>query len=398
MNKSLLFISIEYPPKAGPGACRNFFFCKDLADIGWKIDVLTIKEDSISSADNSFNNFETKAHIHRSTARDSTKTFSFFGKYPKFIEIPDRWFLWLFSAIPKGLSIIKKNSPDLIYVSYPSYTNLLVAVCLHKLTNKKLILELRDPFRYRYDGKNMPCHWLYRWIERASINSAHKVITTTTECANLYSKDYKHKEPIACFKNGFVPEIHSHARVNVEPTNNPKFTLLHSGSLYHIGRNPLPILKAINILKKGKQITKDNFELVFRGSDSWPELTSIIGELNISELISFKPNIPYIDSITEMYQSSAIIIIQECIFNAQIPSKAYDSLATGKPIIAITPKKSSLCNELEKNGHYFNSENEVELANYIRTQIQCSSNIVSRDYKQLTRHYINRDIAKFLNE
>lgn len=401
MKKSLLFISIEYPKKPGPGACRNFFFCRDIADNGWDVNVLTVKENALQGLDDSFNSFNSKAKVHRTATRDSTKIFSIFGKYPKFIEIPDRWLLWLFTAIPKGLRLIRKYQPDIIYVSYPSYANLLVAVCLHKLTKKKLIVELRDPFRYRYDGKNVPSHWLYRWIEKISINNAHAVITTTKECLTLYKQWFPslNEKPTACFKNGFIPIIHTQIKVDIIPSKNQKFTLLHSGSLYQIGRNPFPLLKAVQQLKNQGIINNNGFELVFRGCEPWHDLVESIKQMDISDLITFKSTINYFDSIKEMYLCDSIIIIQEEIFNSQIPSKLYDSIACQKPIIALTPANSALSNELQTHNQVPGIQSPELIANRIKEIISSKYTVNNKhDTKQIQRSVINNNLTDFLTK
>ncbi|ALO36441.1 hypothetical protein CMT41_18095 [Colwellia sp. MT41] len=400
MFKNLLVISTEYPPKLGPGACRNFFLCKDFTDNGWNVDVLTVKENSLSSVDYSFNYFNSNAKVHRTAARDSTKIFSILGKYPKFVEIPDRWLSWLFTAIPKGLRLIKKSRPDIIYVSYPNYTSLLVAICLHKLTKIKLVLELRDPFRYRYDGQNVPYHYLYRWIEKKAIQSASYVITTTEECLMLYKQCFPelHNKKTACFKNGFIIDAHTLARSQLPKTRNKKFTLLHSGSLYVIGRNPLPLLEAIQLLKSDGTITNQSFELIFRGCSPWSTLTQTINQMGLESLITFKESIDYIESIGEIYQCDLAIIIQEEIFNNQIPSKLYDIIKTKKPILALSPSSSALSKELIKFDRQEGVQSPQEIALLITTQMLNEPKMKDQNLTHSDRSIINMNLANFLRD
>ena len=79
-----------------------------------------------------------------------------------------------------------------------------------KLNYNYLVTDMRDPFRFRYDSKNMPAHWLYKLIEKPMVNQSYKILTTSPECATYYKNLYLNfpKQNIHVIYNGFSEKFH----------------------------------------------------------------------------------------------------------------------------------------------------------------------------------------------
>ncbi len=394
MTKSILFVAIDFPPKPGPGANRNYYLHKHFNQSGWKSHVLTAKQSNYDKVDDSLNELE---GVIEAAGRDSTKVLSLFGKYPKFIAIPDRWYLWVLPAFLKGKKQLKECAAHYIYTSYPNYSSAIVGALLSKVTKTPLILDLRDPFRFRYDPKNVPVHWLYKKIEKFVVKQANTLITTTPECATLYKKLYPELSKIKTLTipNGFSKEFHQ--SLQIQKKDNKKFTLLHSGNLYQIGRDPTALLQAISQLVKTKVITKENFTLIFRGASPWKALQNQINELQLNQFVEFKPSISYKASIQEMYSADVNLLIQNEIFNLQIPSKLYDLIAIKKPLIAITNKNGALSKEMTRLKSGFFSSNADTLSEHIKALLeQGRSDNTHPCCLELSREKINANLANTL--
>src|ERR1041384_1514447 len=44
------------------------------------------------------------------------------GRYPALLARPDRWISWWFGAVPKGLAMIRKYRPHVLWSTYPIAT------------------------------------------------------------------------------------------------------------------------------------------------------------------------------------------------------------------------------------------------------------------------------------
>ncbi len=396
MTKSILFIFLDYPPKSGPGAQRNFYLNKHFSQLGWQTKVLTITIKNKEVNDNSCDDKE----VIRAYGKDATQVFSIKGKYPKFIEIPDRWYLWILPAIIKGYKAGKNNNFNYIYASFPSYSSTIVGTFLSKILNKPLIVDLRDPFRFRYDPENMPVHWLYRWLEKKTITQASLLITTTPECSEFYSKLYPEfpSNNIHVIHNGFAKEFHDEFEVPQKLKSSQPFTLLHSGILYQIGRNPDVLLKAIHFLVSQGEIKKGQFILRFRGANIWPALSLQIDELGLTDFVEFKERISYTQAIEEMSVVSANVLIQNSLFNLQVPSKLYDILALKKSLLAITDKQGALAKEMTHlDLPYFSSTVEETVILLRKLMNVTPVPLTNNSLNCRNRYNMNQKLSKTLN-
>lgn len=344
MSKSILFVFSDYPPKSGPGSNRNFYLKQHFNLLGWQSKVLTM---SINDA-KSDSSLQDDQDVLRAFSRDVTDVLSIAGKYPRIIETPDRWYLWVLPALKKALKQAKKTPFDYIYAGFPSYSGTIVSILLSKILKKPLIFDLRDPFRFRYDPHNMPVHWLYRYIEKKAIAQTSVLVTTTQACAQYYQELYPdfNKDNIHVIRNGFAQEFHRTLPSQAKRNLKQPFIMLHSGILYEIGRNPSTLLNAIKQLVDKKLINAASFKLRFRGANVWPSLVQQIKDLELTDYIEFKSRVSYIEAIKEMQQVDVNVLIQNSLFNLQIPSKLYDILALKSPVIAVTDKSGALAKEM----------------------------------------------------
>lgn len=82
-------------------------------------------------------------------------------------------------------------------------------------------------------------------------------------------------------------------------------------------------------------------------------------ELNISELVDVLPVISYRDSLSEMLNANALLLLQGELFNNQVPSKLYDYIRARKPVVANTPSNSATADIISTLDNAF-SGNDIE--------------------------------------
>jgi glycosyltransferase involved in cell wall biosynthesis len=397
MIHSILFVFLDYPPKSGPGSNRNFYLKQHFSTLGWKTKVLTMEQ----LEDESDDSFVDDQDVIRAFGKDATQVFSIKGKYPKIVETPDRWYLWILPALIKGLRQNRKTPFDFIYAGFPAYSSVIVGLLLSKILRKPLALDLRDPFRFRYDPKNMPVHWLYRWLEKKAIKQSYKLITTTQACATYYQKLYPNfpKKDIIVIQNGFAKEFHQQLPINILKKKAIPFVLLHSGVLYEIGRNPEVLLLAIQRLRQKGVILRGQFTLRFRGANVWPALAQRIQDLALTDYIEFSDRISYREAIQEMRTVNANVLIQNSLFNLQIPSKLYDILALKKPILAITDEHGALAKEMTYlNVPYF-SDSVEKTAIMLRSLISDIQRPLTEDALECRNRFsMNQKLSQALKD
>lgn len=342
MNKTILLVTLEFPPCRSAGLQRPFRFAQYLQEMGWNPIILTATENVYEFYDHELEVPQSlQKNVFRAKAWNTTTLFSIKGKFPSIVTVPDRYWPWYFSAVSLGRQLIKQFQPSCIWSTYPVLTSHLVARTLHKGSQLPWVADFRDPLQCHYNQSYQEYNWAMRFMEKRIVKSATKVCTVTQEAASLYQQIYP-LEPANKFtviENGFVP-----FEQQTDKTADPRFVLLYSGALYGAVRDIKGIFRAISHLKAKGIINNQNFVLRFRGSGSAEPHLETIQELGIFDLVDFCPAVPFEQSIIEMQSSGANLLIQDQLFRYQIPSKLYDYIQTERPILAICPDNTATAN------------------------------------------------------
>ncbi|OUR63265.1 hypothetical protein A9Q74_02875 [Colwellia sp. 39_35_sub15_T18] len=389
-------VALDFPPCQSAGVQRTLKFAEYLADLGWEIVVLTVNENVYRNVDKQ--NIPDKINVYRCHSYDSSVDFAYKGKYFGWSKVPDRWWSWALKAIPMGKSLIKKYNPSVIWSTYPVSTAHYIGYKLHKFSRIPWVSDFRDPLQCRYDPTVKRYSSVAKWIEKKAIEHSSKAIFTTEKAVQMYQKLYPDEllSKFNVIENGF-DEANFVGLPVIEKNEKGKFILLHSGSIYSDGRDPYKLFVALSELKKEGVISSKNFSLIFRGGVCTEKHNGNISELNIDELITFAPNIPYKSSLVEMMQADSLLILQGTLFNNQIPSKAYEYIRTGKPIVALTGKNGATESLLKKMSTGFSADNSEDLKKIIMNMVE-SEQSASEDISSFSRYAKTLELDKLLNK
>lgn len=337
--RSILLIAFEMPPARSAGVQRPYRFAQYLLELGWDPYIITASPDVYQRYDYDFDVPEDlKSRIYRAPAIDIHKSLSIRGKTPDFFSLPDRYWPWYFSATRLGAKLIREKGIELLWSTYPILTSHLVGRKLSLKFGLPWFADFRDPLQCHYNVNYDHYNFILRRLEKLVVTQASKVITTCEQATGLYRKIYKELPPgkFTVIQNGFVPTEFQH------PEPQSKFTLLYSGVLYSVGRDTKPLFEALSNLKESNRINSENFILRFRGAPGAKEqLQPLLEKLNIVDIVEFMPAISFFDAQSEMINASANLLIQDEIFNFQVPGKLYDYIQANRPIVAICPPDSA---------------------------------------------------------
>jgi hypothetical protein len=357
-------IALDFPPCQSAGVQRTLKFAEYLAKLGWQPVVLTVKKEVYRSIDTQVS-ISKDIKVYRCQSLDSAEDLSIKGKYFAWSKVPDRWWSWAITAIPLGKKLVDKYQPDVIWSTYPVSTAHFIAYRLEQYSGLPWVADYRDPLQCRYDNNVHQYSFVAKWIEKKTIQHSTKTIFTTKQAAQLYYRLYPDEQlnKFCVIENGF-DESNFDGVIDIDNSVVAKYTLLHSGAVYPNGRDPLLLFKAISELKKQSKVDENNFELIFRGATRDLYLPSLV-KLDILDLVDFRPNVSYKQSISEMLSSSGLLLIQGRLFNKQIPGKAYEYIRCNKAILALTPKTGATAELLLR----LDSTEIVESINQIKKAI-----------------------------
>jgi hypothetical protein len=347
-NKKVLMIAFHFPPNSSIGAQRTFKTAEYLPEFGWEPIVLTAKASAYDAIEQTQQIPQPLLDsTYRTTAFDVHRHLTIMGKHLGWMAMIDRWTTWIPGAVWKGMKIIKQNKPDLIWSTSPIPSAHIIARILSKKYNIPWVADYRDPFHYHHTSTSSMKNRALKAIDKMTIKNASAAVFTTPKTTALY-QDYFNDEPDDKFftvENGYDEQnwgkLVSHTPTSINPMSKTKFSLLYSGVLYQDGRDPTPLFEAIKSLMAAEVINGDNFELIFQGSGDGDNYKDLINTMAISDLITFTPSVPYLDSLVYIGKADALVIIQDEVFNFQIPAKLYEYIRTSRPILVMTPENSS---------------------------------------------------------
>src|SRR5215475_7757419 len=139
-DKKVLLIAFHFPPfGGGSGVHRAAKFAQYLPQFGWTPYVLTANP-------RAYENRSGKAHpdagnnsVIQAFALDAQRHLSFRGRYVRFSALPDRWSSWVLGAVPRGFMALYSQRIDVIVVTFPIATAVLIALILQRITRKPLV-------------------------------------------------------------------------------------------------------------------------------------------------------------------------------------------------------------------------------------------------------------------
>lgn len=371
-QKNVLVIAYYFPPSGGPGVQRVLKHVQYLKQFGWNPIVLTVSNGQFPARDESL-----LEHIPKDVLVVRTKIFEPYDLYrlltgkkkgtsidvnvikkddqkiswkEKLAEwiratffIPDARIGWRFSAISKGLELIKEHNIEAIYSSSPPYTCSIIARSLKKKTGLRWVAGFRDPWTGFISS---PKRWFLpsaidKHMEFSTFNEADAV-----ECAwEGIIKDALEKYPSLDKSKFFhVPNGYDSAdfpkEIDTAPTS--KFTITYTGSLYG-RRNPKSLFEALEIIFNKGIISPIQCTFRFIGRFG-AEVEEMFQSVSFPESLEIHGYMSHEESIRYLFKSDVLLlIVDESKESAEIvPGKVYEYLGVLKPILAIAPHDGAI--------------------------------------------------------
>lgn len=396
-QKTVLLVAFDFPPATSPGVERTLKFAKYIQQCGWQPIVLTVNQETFSHSETELE-LEHRFPVYRTFCLDVSKHLAYKGKYFGWMKKPDRYWGWCFTAIPKGVALVKKFQVSAVFSTYPLLTSHLVAGGIAKLTATPWLADYRDPLQCYYDEEVYDSFSVHRWLDRLVIKHCTKAIFVTKTAMSLYQKLHpsQEKKKFCCIANGFdTSNLLPLEAAEIETEQ--RFVLLHTGSLYARGRDPQVLFLALSQLKKQGDISSANFVLRLRGEHNQGIYQPKAQALDIDDLIEFLPRVSHAQCLLEMQQVSALLLVQGDIFYSQIPGKLYEYLASNKPIMALTKQGTETANLVTKEHGAYQVNSVEDVVAQIKSLVNTPKRI-KRDVDKYERKYRAFELAQLLDD
>jgi len=370
----ILLITYSYPPLWEAQSIRWYYLSKELAKLGFEVDILTIKLpiDRMLDLPKGINfieilpgpvenlllkhkfklNLESehRANLHKSILYSiGKKVYKFFRNlYSKLLlgEVRNEWF-------PFALNLLKKmdlTKYDILITSHEPMVDSLIGLYIKLYLNKNLfwVADIADPLTAPY----YPNIWkhILKKLEKKIIKHANLILVTNENLKHVYLSDYNiEKEKVLTLPQGF--DWKHYVRREKVKKRNEEFTLLYAGSFYSEFRNPENLFKALNMFPyKFKLLLAGRIENFIPKNERLKKRIKYLGILSHLKVLKLE-------------KEADVLIYLSNKISYQIPGKLFEYIGIRKPILCIVYNKNDpaakIVSKYNLGKVVLNDENEI---------------------------------------
>jgi glycosyltransferase involved in cell wall biosynthesis len=416
-------ICYYYPPLLDVGCKRSVAFSKYFKKYGWRPIVLSVKNPDKTYCSVGWDT--PPRGVHTEYSYSIVNIYKFIGKlnglvyrimkifginlkgnrFYDLLCIPDLFWGWIPLTTLKAFNIIRKYHIDCIYVSCPPFSSAIIGILLKKLTERRLIIDFRDPFtveklrfcnlpRFRQKTDRKMAKWF--------VSNADILIVTSEEMRRAYISTYP-----TVRKKLFT--VHNGVDIDLMPNSLPaskftKFTIVYAG-LYFYSPHEWDtefFFEALALLKKRRAINSRNFQFLFYGEGK-EKIDKIVRKYNICSLVVTSSRLPY-NKILSVISRSHLQLLRNR--NLVIPSKLYDGMFLNVPFLATIPEgeAANIIRKYSPSSYVVTKESAHEVAKLIIDAIEkyrrnwISANNLPDFFKHFSRERLTINLMKILDQ
>jgi len=359
---NVLLVTYSFPPVGGVGVLRAASLARYFPAEGIRLDVLTARNASAVGSDPTLlKEIPSEVNIHRSVTLDLpfgikkrikrliTGTKPPAGNAagpavagrPKFLKrvmqdvlLPDPQVTWLPVLIRAARRIVRERSIDLVLITAPPFSNVLLVEKLRKeFPRLAIVVDFRDEWLSTSIGligfsRSERARRVARNAEASAVRNATAVVAVT-EAARREIRARYPLEPDDKFQhipNGFDGTRLLRDAPSSEPRPGGKIIVSHVGTVY-ASTDPTTLVEAVHSLPPE---VKSRFRLRFIGHIEEPRFRDAL--LQLDEMVELKGFLPQHEALAAMNESDYALLITHDPLN--VAAKFYDYIGAGKPILA----------------------------------------------------------------
>lgn len=244
------------------------------------------------------------------------------------LAVPDAQVGFLAPAIAVGSRLPR---PDVVLATLPPPTDALVGHALARRFGVRLVLDYRDPWLATREFEALPA-WRKRVeaaMERAVVDHGARAVATTRGIAAVLQQRYGVE--VAYVPNACEPERFA----EVQPRAFAGPTLVYTGNLYG-GRGLEQVFAAMaRVRASGRTVPR----LCYLGATP-ADARAQAEAAGVADLVDVEGMRPAAEALAAMRGATANVNVVGPHHARQIPAKAFEQIAAGRPILLQTPLPS----------------------------------------------------------
>lgn len=403
---NILFLSHYFPPEVNAPASRAYEHCKEWVRLGHKVTVIT-------SAPNHpkgkvYAGYKNKLYQKEMVdGIEVIRIWTYLSANEGFGKRALNYFSYFISVVV--LSIFMLSRKDIVLSTSPQFFNGLAGYPVSKILKAVWVLEIRDlwPESILAVGamKNKKIISILYAIEKFMYKKADYIIPVTDAFNTYISKIIYPYRKTCVINNAVNNDFFNPKSVDIEALTEFKqyYALENKFVISYVGTHGMAhglktLLNAAKVLRNRKDII---FLLIGDGAEK-NALKKVKKELSLDNVLML-PQLPK-DKMPMVLGASDISIVhlkRDKAFEKVIPSKLFESMAMGKPVILGVKGEAAKIINQSRSGVCIEPENHLQMANAIlalkrdvagyRKMSNAGMNYVRCNYdrRKLAQDYLN---------
>ena len=362
--RRLLFLAYHFPPIGYSGVQRSVKFVRYLPEFGWRPVVVTgaapVDSHSLPQDETLAAELPAELEVLRARGPEPLPSTGNRARAERWLRVSRPWSRWWCDEAAAAARSAS-SGVNTIFTSMSPFESARTATRLSAETGLPWIADLRDP--WALDEMLVYPTWLHRRAEmqrmRRGLSSAAAIVMNTPEAAAAVVAAFPElrDRPVIAISNGFDQEDFSGASPD-RPSD--EFRIVHAGSFHteaglrrrtmrtrrvlggtlgdvdFLTRSHVLLVTAVERLIAAEPELRQRIRLVFAGASTPSD------RAHTSSVVEFLPYLPHAETVTLIRGADLLFLPMHDLGLSRrariVPGKAYEYLATGRPILAAVPE------------------------------------------------------------
>ena len=354
MLRTVLIIVHDYPPIRSAGAERLLKFAQHLPEFGYRPLILTTGRYGGLPDDATRHVYRAEDLVHtlfrrlrRRRAESAPQDAQYriatianqglLGRIRDAVMIPDTKLGWLWPAVQRGHAVIVEHRPTILFSSSPPETAHLVAGRLCREANLPWVADLRDGWARQSPNPALRERRLRQALElrleRGMMTTASAITTTTPALTADLTQRYSGDRPIVTITNGF--DRSDFAGLTRRRPDDGMFRLVYTGAFSRSSpdRSAEPFFAGLAALTEADPATRLQVQII---GDLTEAERGLREQFGLADIVTLTPPVPRDEVYQLQADADALLLVQGRATPGLIPSKLFDYIGAGVPILALT--------------------------------------------------------------
>ncbi len=295
----------------------------------------------------------------------------------KNLLLPDEEILWVFSAAPLGLRLIRDQQIGVIYAAVPQFSTALLGYWLSRKSGLPLVMDIKDDWMEHSGRNGRPAFAIHleQAMESAVARHAARLVFTNPDAL----ESFRHRHPgvpsrhLVQIPNGVDLAEFREARATRKAARDEKFLIVSgAGGLNRRYRDIQPFLTAVaNWCRSSPQVAKD-LRILFLGSDVYQDYGAFIQDQGLAEVIQCQPVLPRQQYLQFLLSAHLLLLVQMDDAPSSISGTLYEyGAAGGAPVLLVGGQGATRSFLLEQGlGEAISRDRTAEMENCLRAHFE----------------------------